>query len=194
MSWVKNTLTSSIGQKIVMSLTGLFLITFLIVHLIGNIALLYQDGEAFNQYAYFMKHNPVIKIGEIVMFAGFLIHIIQGFLLMKKNSSARSQSYAVSSDNQKVKWTSKYMGPLGIIILVFLLLHLWDFFSFKYWRTLDIPNAEIEYVCESLKMLAEHHKEWSEDYEYIRTSNEFVHKQQAENASNDTPINTWFEL
>lgn len=143
MSWVKNTLTSSIGQKIVMSLTGLFLITFLVIHLIGNISLLYADGEAFNQYAHFMKHNPLIRIGEYVMFAGFLIHIVQGIILVRKNDSARSQGYAVAHKHEKVKMTSKYMGPFGIIILLFLGLHLWDFFSFKYFRLLD--SAKVTY-------------------------------------------------
>jgi succinate dehydrogenase / fumarate reductase, cytochrome b subunit len=146
MSWVKNTLTSSIGQKVVMSLTGLFLITFLIVHLIGNISLLYTDGDAFNTYAHFMKYNPLIKIGEIVMGVVFLLHIVQGILLMKKNASARTQGYAVAHKHEKVSFTSKYMGQFGLVILAFLILHLWDFFSFKYWRKSDIPMEIIDGV------------------------------------------------
>jgi hypothetical protein len=55
-------------------------------------------------------------------------------------------------------------------------------------------NSEIEYVCESLKSLTKHHEEWKTDYEYNKTSNEFIHKRQSENQSNETPINSWFEL
>jgi succinate dehydrogenase / fumarate reductase, cytochrome b subunit len=148
MSWVKNTLTSSIGQKLVMGLTGLFLIIFLLIHLIGNISLLSADGEAFNKYAYFMKHNPVIKIGEVFMFLGFLLHIVQGIALMRKNGAARSQGYAVAHKHEKVKITSKYMGPFGIVILLFLGLHLYDFFSFKYFRDLhtNLDTTNITYL------------------------------------------------
>ena len=126
-----------------MSLTGLFLVIFLVIHLIGNISLLYPNGDSFNNYAYFMKYNPLIKAGEYVMFLGFLIHIFQGIALMRKNAGARTQGYAVAHKHEKVSITSKYMGPFGLVILAFLLLHLWDFFSFKYWRELDIPNAMV---------------------------------------------------
>lgn len=55
-------------------------------------------------------------------------------------------------------------------------------------------NAEVKFVCESLKSLANHHEDWAKDYDYIRTSNEFVHKLQSQNAHIDTPVNSWFEL
>ena len=142
MSWVKNTLTSSIGQKIVMSLSGLFLIVFLVSHLTGNISLLLNDGATFNEYAHFMKHNKVIVIGEVVMFAFILLHIVQAIALSKKNNSARSQKYAVPHKNEKVNWTSKYMMHFGIVILVFLVLHLVDFFSFKYFREAALEGID----------------------------------------------------
>lgn len=132
MSWVKDALTSSIGRKLVMSLTGLFLIVFLVAHLAGNIPLLFKDGEAFNQYAHFMKHNKLIVASEVILFLGFIFHIVQGILLYGKNKGARKVKYAVPNKNEKVSWTSKMMGPFGMVILVFLILHLWDFFAFKY--------------------------------------------------------------
>ncbi|WP_283635501.1 aminotransferase class V-fold PLP-dependent enzyme [Aquaticitalea lipolytica] len=55
-------------------------------------------------------------------------------------------------------------------------------------------NEEIKFVCNSLKDLAKHHKDWAKDYNYIKSSNEFVHKTSSENPSNETPINSWFEL
>ena len=82
MSWITNFLTSSIGRKLIMSLTGLFLIQFLLVHLVGNLQLLIDDnGEAFNIYANFMTTNPVIKTVSYLLYAGILLHAIQGLLL-----------------------------------------------------------------------------------------------------------------
>ena len=70
MNWFTKFLTSSIGQKLVMSLTGLFLISFLLVHLIGNFQLLIPDGgETFNLYAKFMTTNPIIKFTSYGLYA-----------------------------------------------------------------------------------------------------------------------------
>jgi succinate dehydrogenase / fumarate reductase cytochrome b subunit len=134
MSWITDTLNSSIGKKIIMAKTGLFLIIFLIVHLIGNISLLYQDGgEAFNAYAHFMKENPIIKAGELILFLGILVHVIQGLSLTLKNKAARSQGYAVANNNPKISKTSKSMSIIGTILLLFLIWHLYEFFRFKYF-------------------------------------------------------------
>ncbi len=138
MSWINKTLTSSIGRKLVMAITGLFLISFLVVHLIGNISLLYDDGGlAFNAYAHFMKMNPLIKASEVILFLGFIIHIVQGIALYTSNKSARKQGYAVSHTHEKVSWTSKAMGPLGIAITVLLIWHLYEFFRYKYFAPED---------------------------------------------------------
>ncbi len=126
-----------------MSLTGLFLIVFLIIHFIGNISLLYDDGgAAFNAYAHFMKHNVLIIIGEYVLFAGFLIHIIQGIVLVIQNKKARPVGYKVAHKNSKVLWTSKLMGPFGIVILIFLGLHLAQFFAYKYFLPIESISYE----------------------------------------------------
>jgi succinate dehydrogenase / fumarate reductase, cytochrome b subunit len=149
MSWVKNTLTSSIGQKLIISLTGLGLVVFLLVHLIGNISLLSIDGTAFNEYAHFMKHNPLIKISEYGLFGMIILHVVQAIVISKKNAAARPQKYAVSHSHPNVSWTSKYMIHFGIVILAFLILHLWDFFSFKFFREealMDIDFSNISYL------------------------------------------------
>lgn len=125
--------SATLGKKLIMALSGLFLILFLMAHLAGNFSLLSDDGEAFNQYAHFMKHNPIIIVGEVVMFLGFIIHIVQGIALWISNKKARSQGYAVSHKHKKVNPFSKIMGPLGMIILIFLILHLLDFFIYKYF-------------------------------------------------------------
>ena len=142
MSWITDTLSSSIGRKVSMSLTGLFLVSFLFVHLSGNF-LLYKDdgGDAFNVYSHFMSTNSVIRVFEIGLLLGFLIHIYSAFLLTKRNKSARSIGYSVANSNPKVSWFSKNMGLSGSIVLVFLVLHLQNF----YWRyhNWDIPTRMV---------------------------------------------------
>jgi len=131
MSWVSSFLTSSLGKKLIMSLTGLFLILFLVVHLAGNLQLLYNDGgAAFNAYAYFMTHNPLIKTISYGLYAFILIHAVQGWLLWRQNQVARgSERYAVKV-TRTVKtsgFASKNMGWLGTIIFVFIAIHMYQF-------------------------------------------------------------------
>lgn len=121
--------TSSLGRKIVMALTGLFLISFLIIHASGNTLLFYSDsGEAFNAYSQFMAHNPIIRTIEILLFAGFIMHIAQSLIITIKNKSARSKDYKVNKAGQNSNWYSRNMGFFGMILLIFLLVHLADYF------------------------------------------------------------------
>ncbi len=128
MSWVLRFLGSSIGEKIVMSLTGLFLMLFLIIHLLGNLQLLADDGgEAFNTYAFFMTHNPVIKIVSYTLYAFILWHAFQGIRLWRQNRAARGNTrYAVTYARPQER-ASRNMAWLGIVIFVFLLIHMWQF-------------------------------------------------------------------
>ena len=85
MSWLTKTLTSSIGKKLLMALTGLFLCTFLIVHLIGNLQLFKNDGGyAFNNYAVFMTTFPLIKVVSYVNYALILFHAFWGLYITYK--------------------------------------------------------------------------------------------------------------
>ncbi|PSR52159.1 succinate dehydrogenase [Adhaeribacter arboris] len=143
MSWFTKTFSSTIGRKLIMSLTGLFLCSFLVVHLIGNLQLFKDDGgEAFNIYSKFMGHNPVIRTLELVLLAGFAFHIWDALALTRRNKSARSVGYAVNHLDQNSNWSSRNMGLLGTVILVFLLIHLYNFF----WRARfgDLPVQTIE--------------------------------------------------
>lgn len=127
MSWFSNFLASSIGQKVVMSLTGLFLMLFLLVHLAGNLQLLKDDGgQAFNLYADFMTSNPLIKTISIGLYIFILLHAFQGMVIWRKNRIARKQGYAVSS-RLTTSFASRNMGWLGVIIFIFLLIHMWQF-------------------------------------------------------------------
>lgn len=128
MSWFTTMITSSIGKKIVMSVTGLFLCSFLLVHLSINILSLIPDGgNLFNDAAAFMAHNIVIRSMEIVLFLGFIIHIAQSYFITRENARARPIGYEVSAANQNSKWYSRSMGILGSLILFFLIIHLRHF-------------------------------------------------------------------
>lgn len=124
-----------------MALTGLFLITFLAVHLAGNLQLLKDDGgKSFNIYAEFMSTNPLIQTVSKVNFALILIHIVWAIVLTRKNKTARGQSYAKS--NQSSHWTSRNMGILGTIIFIFLVVHLRHFYAEMHWG--GIPTVSYE--------------------------------------------------
>jgi succinate dehydrogenase / fumarate reductase, cytochrome b subunit len=135
-------LTSSVGKKFVMGLTGIFLISFLIVHVGINSCIWAMDGgEMFNKAAHFMGATVVIRILEVGLFIGFFIHIIQGLALTFKNRTRRNIGYQVPMGNSGSKWYSRSMGMLGTIILIFLLVH---------WKQFWIPSrfgdvAEVTY-------------------------------------------------
>jgi succinate dehydrogenase / fumarate reductase cytochrome b subunit len=128
MSWLTKFLSSSIGQKTIMSLTGLFLMLFLVVHLLGNFQLLKDDGgEAFNTYAFFMTHNPLIKTISYSLYAFILIHTVQGLRLWLGNKAARGSTRYAVNHTRSAERSARNMAWLGIVIFVFLLLHLWQF-------------------------------------------------------------------
>lgn len=129
MSW-KHNFSTSIGKKLQMSLTGLFLILFLIVHCYVNGQIFYNDGGVrFNEAAHFMGTNAVIRTVEIGLFAFLLLHIIQGLVLWARNRARRPVRYAVSAGNKTSPWYSRSMALLGTLILLFLILHLSKFWG-----------------------------------------------------------------
>jgi succinate dehydrogenase / fumarate reductase, cytochrome b subunit len=138
MSWFTNFLTSSIGRKFVMAGTGLFLMLFLVVHLLGNFQLLADDkGEAFNTYAFFMTHNPLITIVSYSNYAFILLHAFMGLALWRENVAARggASRYAVNNTRTSEK-SARNMAWLGIIMLVFILIHMYQF-----WFQMKIGNV-----------------------------------------------------
>ncbi|MFN5325108.1 MAG: succinate dehydrogenase cytochrome b subunit [Bacteroidota bacterium] len=125
-------LDSSVGKKVLMSLTGLFLCTFLIVHATGNLQLFKQDqGLAFNQYSVFMTTFPVIKIVSYLLYATIILHVINGIRLALQNKAARPVPYGAPKMPGSSSWASSNMMVLGIIILVFLITHMSNFW-YKY--------------------------------------------------------------
>jgi succinate dehydrogenase / fumarate reductase cytochrome b subunit len=131
--------SSSLVRKYLMAITGLFLCSFLLVHLIGNVAL-YTDPVKFNEYTRFMSSNPLIRVMEIILVVGFLAHIIDAVLLTKANKAAQPVKYAMDKKNSS--WYSRNMGLTGSIILAFLVLHLQSFwYQYKF--------GEVVYVLDS---------------------------------------------
>jgi succinate dehydrogenase / fumarate reductase cytochrome b subunit len=139
--------TSSIGKKFIMSLTGIFLISFLVVHVGINACIWANDGgQMFNLASHFMGTTVVIRILEVGLFAGLILHIIQGFILEFQNRSRRRIGYSVSLGNRGSKWYSRSMGLLGTLLLFFLIMHLSHFWvpsRFTELSTMDINGKEV---------------------------------------------------
>jgi len=132
MNW-SQLFTSTIGKKIVVAVTGLFLVSFLVVH-VGINSCVFKDlfvsddnGDMFNRAADFMARTVVVRIMEYVLFIGFFIHIIQGLVVEFQNRTKRKIGYEVDLGNRGSKWYSRSMGLLGSILLIFLIIH-WSHF------------------------------------------------------------------
>ncbi len=130
----KQVFISPVGRKITMGLTGIFLIIFLIVHAGLNACVFAGDGgEMFNSAAHFMGGFWVPRVLEIGLFVFLITHIVQGLTLEMGNRAKRGVGYQKNYGNRGSKWYSRSMGLLGTIILLFLILHLSNF-----W----LPNRE----------------------------------------------------
>ena len=130
-----------------MSLTGLFLISFLIVHVGVNACIWAGDeGRMFNLASHFMGTTVVVRIVEVGLFAGLLLHIIQGLVLEVQNRNRRKTGYAVALGNRGSKWYSRSMGLLGTLLLFFLVMHLAHFWvpsRFTELPTIDYNGKEV---------------------------------------------------
>lgn len=145
MTWLLKFFTSSIGNKLLMSLTGLFLCTFLLVHMVGNLQLFkFDDGESFNLYAKFMTTNPLIKFTSYGLYATFLLHAIKGILLWLYNRNARGGSYS-GKDKPATRhsFAAYNMATLGIIIFAFLGLHLAQFWARMHFFNMPMATYQI---------------------------------------------------
>ena len=154
MSWFTDTFSSSIGRKLLVSLTGLFLISFLVIHLIGNLQLLKDDGgEAFNIYAKFMTSNPLIKTVSYLLYASILLHAFVALALANKNRKARPVGYKMSKASANSHWTSRSMALLGTIVLVYIILHMKDFWYEYKFGTVGMVSYTIEGFTQEYKDL-----------------------------------------
>ncbi len=128
---------SSIGRKLIMSITGGFLVLFLIFHGTMNFVVLFS-ADAYNAIAAFLGANWYALVGTKVLAIGFVVHIIYAIYLTYQNMKARgNQTYAVTKTQKGVEWTSQNMFVLGVIVFGFMILHLIQFWSKMQWVELS---------------------------------------------------------
>jgi succinate dehydrogenase / fumarate reductase, cytochrome b subunit len=129
---------SSLSHKYVMALAGLFLMLFLVFHLATNLLML-VGRDAFRQAVDFLTANPLIKVMEYVLFAGFLIHIVLGVIIWVHNTRSRPVKYSVPLKTETAAF-SRFMIHTGVIIFIFLVIHLINFYFVKLGLT-PVPEV-----------------------------------------------------
>lgn len=133
---------SSIASKNLMAISGLFLCSFLIVHLLGNLALLLPESIArprFNQYAQFLSELAVIKIAAYVTYFAIALHAVVAALLTLRNRESAGERYAYSDPAASSPWYTRFMGVLGAILLLFIVIHMRDFwYPYKFGEAVAI--------------------------------------------------------
>jgi len=147
---MNNYLTSTIFRKVLAAFSGLFLITFLIGHLVGNLQLFIPGVEGqtqFNKYAFFMTTNPIVKVLSIITYTAILLHVLITLYLAIQSRRARPVRYAVSSGNDNSDWSSRNMSVLGIIILFFLIVHMKSF-----WYKMHFGEMPYQYLSDGTKI------------------------------------------
>jgi succinate dehydrogenase / fumarate reductase cytochrome b subunit len=152
--------TSSIGKKFLVSLAGVFLILFLLVHLGINLTvILFDDPMVYNRAANFMASNIVIKVFEIILLGGILLHVIYALIIQVQNWIARPRRYS-RANYSNTSFFSKFMIHTAAIILVFLVIHFTDFFfRFKFGKSSEVVVEGVIYhdfateVIDKFKML-----------------------------------------
>jgi len=120
-------LNSSIGKKLVMSISGLFLVLFLLFHLSMNVAAVFS-GEAYNMVCSLLGSNWYAVAATLVLAAGVVIHFVYAIILTLQNRKARGNDrYAINARPKGVEWASQNMFVLGLIVILFMLLHFSQF-------------------------------------------------------------------
>jgi succinate dehydrogenase / fumarate reductase cytochrome b subunit len=131
LNWLIRALSSSLGKKYVMGITGLLLCGFLIAHLAGNL-LLFVGAEEYNHYAHALhEQKALLAVAEVGLFVLFVAHLILAFVTTRENKSARKQDYDVQQSKQGSPlltfFPHNWMWITGVVVLGFILLHLADF-------------------------------------------------------------------
>jgi succinate dehydrogenase / fumarate reductase cytochrome b subunit len=138
---------SSVGKKIIMSLSGLFLCTFLVVHVVINMFLFKHDGgETYNRYSEFMSTNPFIRVIEIVLFAGLFAHVISGVVVWLKNRTSRPVGYEMYRLKDNTTFTSRtpMLTASASLVAFFLVVHLKTFWvPNRFWANAPSSNYDL---------------------------------------------------
>ena len=136
--------SSSIGRKYAMALSALFLLSFLVLHLVVNLLSLFGP-EVYNNASNFMGYNPLVQyIMQPILVAGVIFHFVMGFVLEIRNRAARPIKYGMNNPSQNSTWMSRNMIISGLVILAFLGLHMYDFWyhemNYKYIEGLPVQK------------------------------------------------------
>ncbi len=140
MSWISSYTSSSVGKKQWMAVSGLLLCGFLLAHLMGNFLLL-GGADGFNHYAEKLHSIPGLAVIELILALIFCSHILMGIKLTLENKAARPQGYAVNGTAGNLTFASKTMIYTGVLTILFLLLHVWNF-RFIYQGQLEMAHME----------------------------------------------------
>ncbi len=121
-------LKTSVAKKVAMAISGLFLVLFLLLHLAINLSLIYPGKETFEASVEFMATNPFIQIMQPVLALGFIFHIAMGIYLEWQNRGKRSIKYVKNNASVSSSWASRNMIWTGLFVLLFLAVHLYNYF------------------------------------------------------------------
>lgn len=147
-----NFVRSSLGKKVILSLSGLFLIMFLLVHLTANLFLL-GGSDAYNIATHFMDSNPIIQIVQPVLFIGFFIHILYGVIIQIQNWRSTPKNYKKINQKESSKWSSRNMIWLGIFIFGFLFTHIINFFYVMKFGEMEATIVQGEEIHDAYKLV-----------------------------------------
>lgn len=120
---------STLSRKLLLALTGFFLSFFLLIHFLGNLQLFLPQEEAhlqFNAYSHFLSGNILIKIVSYILYISIILHAVDGLIITLKNKKSGG-SYQSDRRGRASKWSSRNMGILGTLILIFLVIHFQNF-------------------------------------------------------------------
>jgi len=144
---------SSISRKVVMALSGLFLVLFLGQHFVINITSVIAP-ETFNNWSHFMGYNPLVQfVLQPILIGGVIVHFVMGIVLEIQNSNARTIKYAKYKGGANAPWVSRNMIVTGLVVLAFLGLHMYDFWihemAYKYLES--NPEDPTRYYAETVE-------------------------------------------
>ncbi|MEM9141633.1 MAG: succinate dehydrogenase cytochrome b subunit [Bacteroidota bacterium] len=147
---------SSIARKVVMALSGLFLVIFLVLHVTINLASVVSP-DFFNEASHFMGYNPLVQfIMQPILIVGVTVHFVMGFILELQNKKARGIGYVKYKGSANAPWVSRNMIYSGLVILAFLGLHFYDFWvhemTYKYVEAR--PEDPTRYYYETVEKFA----------------------------------------
>ncbi len=147
---------SSIARKVVMALSGLFLVIFLLLHVSINLSSVISP-DTFNEWSHFMGYNPLVQyLMQPILIAGVVIHFVMGIALEIQNNRARSVGYVKYKGGANASWVSRNMIISGLVILAFLGLHFYDFWIHEMtYKYIEVnPQDPTRYYTETVEKFA----------------------------------------